>query len=239
MRKPIVYVNYAKWWLKPTFVGHLIGEGEGEISKRYIGRFIPGNSVIIDAGAHTGQDSIEMARLWPNATVHSFEPVPAVFAKLQKKARRYRNIRCHPLALADHEGETEMFISEGQDASSSLLQPKDVLSEHPEIAFNKSLRVRVTTIDRWAAENGVERIDFMWLDLQGCELKALQGAERLLACVSAVYTEINLKETYSGAVLYPELRTWLQGHGFRVERENIPWESQGNVLFVRAGGATT
>src|ERR1700728_4773515 len=123
MHTPREYLNYARWWLKPTFVGRFFPQ-DGEISKRFIARFIPPNPVIIDAGAHRGADSVEMARLWRRASVHSFEPVPAVFAKLKSNTRRYQNIRCYQLALGDHEDEMEMYISDGQDASSSLLKPK-------------------------------------------------------------------------------------------------------------------
>jgi FkbM family methyltransferase len=212
-------------------------ESDGEISKRYIGRFIPRDPVIIDAGAHGGEDSAEMARLWPKATVYAFEPVPKVFARLRRRACKFANIHCYEMALGDRETETEMFFSVGQDASSSLLEPKELLVEHPEITFQKGSKVKVTTIDRWAEQTGVDHIDLMWLDLQGYELKALQGAERILQNVRAIHTEVDLAETYKGAALYGELRPWLQEHGFRVEREAIAWKSFGNVLFVRADGS--
>jgi FkbM family methyltransferase len=232
MHKPSEYLHYARWWLKPTFVGRFFRDDDG-ISKRYIGQFLPRDPVILDAGAHRGADSVEMARLWPRSSVHSFEPVPAVFARLKNNTRRYRNIRCYQLALGDHEDEMEMYVSDGQDASSSLLKPKELLAEHPEIKFNQQCRVRVTTIDQWAKENGVDRVDFMWLDMQGYEMKALEGAARILEKVSAIHTEVNLKETYAGAGLYSDLRKWLESRGFSVDREDIPYESQGNVLFVR------
>jgi 2-O-methyltransferase len=226
------YFNYARWWLKPTFMGRFLRQ-DSEISKRYIGQFIPPNPVIIDAGAHAGEDSIEMARLWPRASVHAFEPVPALFAKMRRKARRYPNIRCYQLALGDRDDEMDMFISTGQDASSSLLKPKELLNEHPEITFDQQCRVRVTTIDKWAKNNGIDHVDFMWLDMQGYEMRALQGAAKILEKVAAIHTEVNLKETYSGASLYDDLRVWLENRGFSVDREQIPYEKQGNVLFVR------
>jgi 2-O-methyltransferase len=237
MHTPREYWNYARWWLKPTFVGRFIGE-DGEISKRYIAKFIPRNPVVIDAGAHRGADSIEMARLWPGAVVHAFEPVPDVFALLTKKTQDYRNIRRYQLALGEKEDEAEMFVSVGQDASSSLLKPQAILTEHPEITFKPNCRVRVTTIDQWAQENGVDHVDFMWLDMQGYELKALEGAQSILKKVSAIHTEVNLKETYSGANLYGEFRAWLEGRGFKVNKEDIGDESGGNVLFVREPGSS-
>jgi FkbM family methyltransferase len=238
MHKPIVYVNYAKWWLKPTVLGRLIGESEGEISKRHIGRFIPQNPVILDAGANGGQDSVEMARLWPKSTIHAFEPVPAVFAKLKRNTRKYANIRCYEMALGECQTEAEMFFSVGQDASSSLLEPKELLAEYPDIAFEKGSTVKVNTIDRWAEQTGIDHVDLMWLDMQGYEFKALQGAQQVLKKVRAIHTEVDLTEIYKGAGLYNEVRPWLEKRGFRVEREELSCKSFGNVLFVQADGTT-
>ena len=81
--------------------------------------------------------------------------------------------------------------------------------------------------------NEIDKIDFLWLDLQGYELHVLKYGEKVLKGVMAVYTEVNLKELYDGAPLYDELRAWLEAKGFRVEREELPWEDAGNVLFVR------
>ena len=34
-------------------------------------------------------------------------------------------------------------------------------------------------------------------------------------------------------MLNPKLRTWLEGRGFVVVREEMPWSDGGNVVFVR------
>lgn len=54
------------------------------ISKEYIAQFLPPNPIIIEAGAHIGRDTKKMARQWPNAHIHAFEPVPALFEILKK-----------------------------------------------------------------------------------------------------------------------------------------------------------
>jgi hypothetical protein len=80
----------------------------------------------------------------------------------------------------------------------------------------------------------VKHVDLLWLDVQGFELRLLEGAGSLLDTVSAIHTEVNLCETYEGAVLYEDLRRWLECRGFRVVLERIPegW-TQGNVVFAR------
>ena len=46
------------------------------IPKRALTRFIPADAVIVEAGAHRGFDTVQFARLWPEGTIHAFEPVP-------------------------------------------------------------------------------------------------------------------------------------------------------------------
>ena len=45
--------------------------------------------------------------------------------------------------------------------------------------FGDAIEVLTTSLDDWAAQHGVDRVDFLWLDLQGTELDALRGGERL------------------------------------------------------------
>jgi hypothetical protein len=80
-------------------------------------------------------------------------------------------------------------------------------------ASKTTTQVETVTLDTWAEREGVERVDFFWLDLQGSELAALKGAERLLSTATAVYTEVALCEQYEGEALYPELRAGSRGAG--------------------------
>ncbi len=206
----------------------------GEIPKAYFVPFLPDNPVIVEAGAHAGLDTLELARLWKKGIVHAFEPVPDLYRRLRTRTRWQRNVMTYPLALGAHDGFARFFVSSGaSDASSSLLEPKEHLVDHPGVSFSRQIEVRVTTLDSWAATHGIERVDFLWLDMQGFELSVLQAAPLILSKVCAIYTEVFLKESYFKVPLYEEVRTWLAEQGFRVEREVLPWIDAGNVLFVR------
>lgn len=205
------------------------------ISKSIIKKYLPANPVIIDCGAHVGADSIEMAKIFPKGTVHSFEPVPKIYEQLEKNSRKYTNIFCYKLALSNEDGCAQMHVSEGgSDASSSLLAPKEHLSDHKDVKFGNSIKVKTATLDGWASENNIKQIDFLWLDMQGFEMQMLQASTLILPTVKAIYTEVSTKETYEGVALYKEYRTWLENKGFTVELEIIPDGSDmGNVFFTR------
>lgn len=222
------YLLEQKWgWVTP--------QDKYAISKSTLKKFIPANAIIIDCGAHTGGDSLEMARIFPAATIHAFEPVPEVYMLLEKYTSDIQNIKRHQLALSDKESTASMFVSSGQsDASSSLLTPHAHLDDHPEVFFDNKIEVKTVTLDGWAQKNKVDHVDFLWLDMQGFEYQMLQASSEILPTVKAIHTEVSMKETYKGCKLYPEIRSWLEEKGFCVHTEAIPQNSDmGNVLFVR------
>lgn len=207
---------------------------KGIISKETIKRYLPVSPVIVEAGAHVGFDTLEMSTLWPQASIHAFEPIPSIYAQLVANTRDRANITCHPLALGATTGHASMFVSTGgSDGSSSLLRPAEHLVDHPDVKFESEIEVETVTIDDWARRAGIARIDFLWLDLQGYELAALAAGSDLLREVSVIHTEVNLKTTYEKAPHYSELRFWLEQRNFRVVKEAVPWADGGNVLFVR------
>jgi FkbM family methyltransferase len=223
---------FVREWFSPYHSRELTVKGV--VPKQYIKRFIPDDPIIVEAGAHLGWDTIEMSTLWSKGIIHAFEPVPGLYGQLQNNTSGLENVRLYPCALSDKTGIANLFVSSGSsDASSSLLPPKEHLSEHPTVYFEESIDVPAITLNEWARENGVEKVDLLWLDMQGYELAMLKASSELLRTVSAVYTEVSLKEQYEGTPLYPEIRRWFEEQGFKVEREELAWADAGNVLFVR------
>jgi FkbM family methyltransferase len=207
---------------------------KGHIDKKILIPMLPTSPVIVEAGAHVGYDTVELATLWPQGVIHSFEPVPELFSKLKENTRYCRNVYRYNLALADQTGNAKLFLSSGKsDGSSSLLTPKEHLTAHPDVIFEKEVSVTTITLDDWAKQHQVKNIDFLWLDLQGYELAVLRAMPDMLASVRLIYTEVSLIEAYTDAPLYPELRDWLEEQGFHVVIEDLPWPDMGNVLFSR------
>jgi len=227
---------YSHWW--PLIKLKIIGTyenflGKGVIPKKYFVQFLPENPIILEAGAHKGKDTVEMAMLWPMGVIHAFEPVPHLFKLLENNTRNLKNVHCYQLALGNSKGSESLFISSGaSDGSSSLLPPKELLNNFPTVYFDKELPVHTITLDEWAREHCVTKIDFMWLDLQGMELMVLKSGLNLLKTVSAIYTEVSSTEIYEGQTLYSDLKDWLFSIGFKIEREEVE-NGSGNVFFYQ------
>jgi 2-O-methyltransferase len=205
-----------------------------QIPFKTIRSHLPRNPVCVEAGAHRGQHTVHLSRIWRDCTIHAFEPVPELFAEMSRRTDGIGRIRKYPLALSDRCGEAVIHISGGaSDASSSLLKPSAHLVDHPQITFQRELTIETTTLDAWADRHGIDHVDFLWLDLQGHEFAAIEGASRLLAGVRAIHSEVSLKQVYEGGLLYPEFRARLAERGFRVAAESLPYQDMGDALFVR------
>lgn len=201
-------------------------------------RYLPASPVIVEAGAYDGSNSRDFCHFWPDCTVYAFEPVPSAYARLISVAAEFpRQIYPQEVALGKQTHISKMHVSitgtSGGEQSSSLLAPAETRTEFPFVDFRKdTVPVRVTRLDEWAAQRNVQRVDFLWLDLQGMELAALEGCGDLLQGVSAIHCEVQNVVLYEGAPLYPEIFRWLRRKGFVVAREAI-FRRGGNVLFVR------
>jgi FkbM family methyltransferase len=202
-------------------------------------RYLPANPVIVEAGAYDGSNTRDFCRFWPACQVYAFEPVPSAYERLLKVAAEFDD-RIHPqkMALGRRTETSEMHVSmtgpSGGEQSSSLLAPAATREEFPFVDFrNETIAVEVTRLDAWAAERNVNRVDFLWLDLQGMELAALEGCGELLATVGAIHCEVQNLPLYAGAPLYPEVSDFLKRQGFRVGKEAV-FRRGGNMLFVRA-----
>jgi 2-O-methyltransferase len=213
---------------------------EAEMVLQYVQQFLPSNPVVLEAGAYDCSDSLLMTKIWPNAVIHAFEPIPQLFAKIKQRTSMHENIHSYCLALGNKIEKADFYCSYIFDDfsepshSSSLLKPKEHLMYAPHVSFNDTVKVQVTTIDNWAKMYGVDHIDFMWLDMQGGELDALMAAEEILKTVKVIYTEVEYVEAYEGQFLFDDVFNYLESKGFALiamdylEGEN--WT--GNAVFL-------
>lgn len=209
-----------------------------KINKRHIpldliAPHIPTNPIIVEAGAHIGRGTKKMSAFWPNGTIHAFEPIPEIFTSLKKRTVGCTNVVYHNYALSNSSISQEIFVSGGRTtAVSSLLEPKEFKKEKPDVTFT-SQKIETIALDDWAKQNNINHVDLLWLDLQGAELLALQGATNILTSVTAIHIEVALTERYKNNPLYTEITAWLQKNGFKPLIEAFADPTWGNVLFIK------
>lgn len=109
--------------------------------------------------------------------------------------------------------EVTFHISNNAGQSSSYLDLGTHLIQHPEVHYTEHVPMKTIRID--SIRSDFVGYDWVSLDIQGAELKALRGMGDLLKQFRFVYSEVNRKEVYKGCALLPEMDAYLKGFGFR------------------------
>ena len=190
---------------------------------------------VIHVGAHVAGELEDYLKMGFSKILY-VEANPALIPGLRAKAEAHggRVIIVHA-AASDTDGAVKLRVT-SMDQSSSILPLAKHKDIYPSIREVSQVEVRGRRLDTLLAEEGLraEEFNFLNLDIQGAELMALRGAPRLLACIEAVNTEVNLQELYHGAGLLGELERFMAGLGFGRAAMVTPWHpSWGDAFYVR------
>jgi len=202
--------------------------------------------VICDIGACEGEDSVRYARLFPRARVFAFEPLPDNQALIRANFTRYAvaNAELVPLALSDCAGEATFHVSSGRppelfagpdwnygNKSSSLLAPTQDDPMYGWIEFKQKITVPTETLDNFCRARGLDRIDFIHMDVQGAEYLVLTGAGFILPRTMALWLEVSDQQLYQGQKLRTDIEQFMNDHNFALGIENHR-EIEGDQFYV-------
>jgi len=189
--------------------------------------------VIFDVGASHGVFAQRARVLWPESDIHCFEPEPEYVEMLLRRAKDDARLHvCPALVGATRSADQPYHFHLG---ASSVLAP----AVRPAAGEAPRRHARMIALDDYCDEHG-RAPDFLKIDVQGYELEVLRGAERMLAQVEVVFTEVNYLEIYSGVPLAAELIGWLAQRGFALHdvcnlmarpSDGALWQS--DMVFVR------
>lgn len=133
-------------------------------------------AVVVDAGANIGAYSQFLSRcVGPTGVVHSFEPSPENFRRLQSATRRLANVRLSQAAVGECSGRSKLYVSDQLNV--------DHRTYATEGDSRPAVQIDIIALDDYFKPG--QRVDLIKMDIQGYELHALRGANRVLADNSA------------------------------------------------------
>jgi FkbM family methyltransferase len=192
---------------------------------------------VIDVGVGRGQFSVFALHRFPAARIQGFEPLPESFRTATRAAASPR-VSISGQAVGATPGRAAIHVTADAD-SSSLRSPTAEQTRHfPGTDSVETIEVEVVTLDDAVAT--VERPALLKLDLQGGELDALRGAERLLGSIDTVFAECSFVELYAGQAFADEVIGHLRERGFALRGIFSPTYGedgtciQADLLFDRA-----
>ncbi|MES2924209.1 MAG: FkbM family methyltransferase [Verrucomicrobiota bacterium] len=167
--------------------------------------------VIFDVGANVGVFAQSAISAFPQASIHSFEPVSTTFASLKQVANRHSNLQIHNLAFGAEPGESIIHLREKSVWNSLLPFNNDTRN-----SSGKSETIQISTIDSFCADNHILRIDLLKTDTEGFDTKVLAGADQMFRelRVGAVFTEVTFLKNDLTHTPFLEIFEFLGAHGF-------------------------
>jgi len=159
---------------RPLFIGGCAEPNEFA----FLDSVLKEGMVFVDGGANEGLYSLFAARcVGPSGKVFSFEPSQREFDRLTCNIRLngLENVHAVQAALADAPGELELNIACSAHSGHNTLGK----FAH-EVPLLRTERVSAQTLDGFAAEAGLTRVDVLKLDVEGAEHWVLEGARGVL-----------------------------------------------------------
>ncbi|CAD6509390.1 hypothetical protein LMG27952_00273 [Paraburkholderia hiiakae] len=146
-----------------------------------------GGAQALDIGANIGCTALALSQIVGDGKVVAVEPVPRTFALLTKNVGAVANITRQNFAFGSQAGTLPMQGSE------TNLSGAFIANEfHTGRAGHFTVDVAVRTVDEAFSSLGLEKVDFMKIDVEGFELDVLEGAtETLRKCKPRVVLEMN------------------------------------------------
>jgi FkbM family methyltransferase len=190
-----------------------------KIAKQLI-NLSPGSGAgwIIDGGCHIGRFSGNAVKEFPASRVLAFEPDPDSWACAQKNLCSHRQVEIVKAALGAEKKQAEFFRGPIPVTNSLLPRPSEGMKPYyPEQAYLKGgCLVDVVTLDEECEKRGITDIDLFKLDLQGGELLALDGVNKLLGsnAIKVIITEAVFVRKYQDQPLLWELWQRLETYGY-------------------------
>lgn len=193
---------------------------------------------VIDVGAGRGQFALFALHAFPAARIFSFEPLPSSFETASRAVGGSSRVALRRQAIGAAAGTARIHVTADADSSSLLRPTGEQTRRFPGTHDVDQVQVEVVTLDEALPEP--TRPALLKLDLQGGELDALRGAERLLAAIDAVFVECSFVELYEGQALADEVICHLQDRDFTLRGVHSPSYGedgaclQADLLFVRS-----
>ncbi len=136
----------------------------------HIRRLLERGSVVLDVGANFGYYALTIAAtLQRECEIHAFEPHPVTNCRLVKHIQwngMANVVHAHRLAVTDVAGSARM-VDRPDNSGATRISGGD-----------GGFEVQTVTLDEFAANQRLSRVDFVKIDVEGVEARVLRGGRR-------------------------------------------------------------
>ncbi len=206
---PVLRRTFEEWLVHTLVPGRLyiwhharraLRRGERELSM--LPFLVDPQRMALDVGANKGDYSYFLARLCPR--VIAFECNPKIVGMLRRTVAR--NVQVEAVGLSDAAGQAVMRIPRGARGHSNQ---RGTLAAKKIVAAVTEVPVETRRLDDY----GLDDVGFIKIDVEGLELKVLEGARETLARCRPVLL-LELEEIHLEMPIEQAFRT-VEAYGYR------------------------
>ena len=151
--------------------------GELFVLQRLKSLFNNKEPVIFDIGSNVGQYATELVKVFgQDLSLYCFEPSARAFDELINNPS-IKNAKFFNTAMSNSIGESNLFFDKPGTGWASMYKA-DIPGHN--ILFEYSEKIKIDTIDNFCRSMGLNKINFLKIDVEGHELDVLKGANDML-----------------------------------------------------------
>ncbi len=182
-------------------------------------RLLSSGDVFIDVGAHIGYYTLVASRIvGPEGHVYAFEPAPETYAALRENLARngVSNVTALRLAAGSRYTTATLLEAPRANTSASTLVPRAALESSAGVGHGRT-EVSVSPVHTQIQPEHVARVRMVKVDVEGSEIDALRGLERLLGGSSPLALLVEISPEWSDESPAAYLDRLCREHGL------VPW----------------
>ena len=186
---------------------------------------------ILHAGAHQSEER-EVYRAVGASNVYWVEAQQ----ELVDYCKSHFQVKIFQGVIDEDDGYVVPFHITNNGQSSSMLALGTHAKNHPDVRVVGITTLETTRLDTLMEREGIpmNQINFINLNIQGVELRALKSMEKHLEHVRYIYTKVNSEQVYRGCDEIGDMDAYLLRFGFhRVETKfwgNCGW---GDAFYIK------
>lgn len=165
-------------------------------------------SCIFDVGACIGDWASMAHKIFPGATIHCFEIIQPTVERLKENVKQIRNVVVNDFGLSDKEGVVKVRYFPSDPTHSTMAKYPHKL----EYIVTNGL---VMTGDSYIEKHGIDRVNFLKMDVEGAECLVLHGLFKAITdgkidVIQFEYGKVNILMNF----ILRDFYEFFQKHGY-------------------------
>lgn len=198
--------------------------------------------VILDVGSCHCLESVEFSKTFKNAKIYAFEANFDSYQECLRNSSGIENIKVINTCVNDYDGvckffpinpeKTQTTWFDGNRGASSMFKSNGA-ADYIEKYVQDEVEMPCMRLDTFCTTEKIEKIDAIWMDLQGAELLALKSLGSFLDTVQVIQTELEVNAMYDKQCLFEETNRFLTDKGFIKVSGNQNVRFGNDFVYVR------